>query len=177
MLKVGDHCLSTLFFVDDQVLIANGEEDIDYMLRKLQEEYNLAGMKMDMAKTEYLRIGKEGKDLDLWLRLVNQFEEYKYLGSIRSNKGSSVQEIQRKIQQGQRSTIYGAIVEPIMTYESESWQQKEPMRRKIDAVEMDFLRRLCRISRLEHIPNDEIRRRTHRRHRTTERIETRQLAC
>lgn len=193
-IKVGNEYLSTLFFADDQIIIANCEEDIDYMLRKLKEEYDLAGMKMNVAKTEYLRIGEEDEDPDLQLRQIRKCEEYKYLGSIISHKGSSAQDIRHRTHQGQKSvrvlnpllwsnrislktklTIYRAIVEPILTYGSECWQLTEAARRKIDAVEMDFLRRSCRISRLEHIPNIEIRRRTNRIHRTTERIETRQL--
>lgn len=194
-IEVSDnYCLSTLFFADDQVIIANCEEDIDYMLRKLKDEYERAGMKMNVSKTEYLRVGEEDEDPDLQLRQIRKSEEYKYLGSIISNKGSSVQDIRYRLQQGHKSvrvlnsllwsnrislktklTIYRAIVEPILTYGSECWQLTESSRRKIDAVEMDFLRRSCRISRLEHIPNIEIRQRTNRIFRTTERIETRQL--
>ncbi|KAK4873911.1 hypothetical protein RN001_013271 [Aquatica leii] len=48
-------------------------------------------------------------------------------------------------------------------------------KRKINAVEMDYLRPSCRISRQEHIQNEQIRRRTRRVHTTVERVETRQL--
>lgn len=193
-IKIGNNYLSTLFFADDQILIANCEEDVDYMLRKLKDEYEQVGMRMNLTKTEYLRIGKEDEDPELQLRQIRKCEEYKYLGSILSNKGSSERDIRYRVQQGQKSvrvlnsllwsnrlslntkmTIYRSIVEPILTYGSESWQMTEVTKKKVDAVEMDFLRRACRVSKLEHIPNNEIRRRTNRIHRTTERIETRQL--
>jgi len=48
-------------------------------------------------------------------------------------------------------------------------------KRRIVCVEMDYLRRACRISGREHRLNNEIRRRTNRTHRTSERIEARQL--
>lgn len=49
-IDIGDKCLTTLFFADDQVIIANCEEDIDYMLRKLIEEYEKWGMNMNRGK-------------------------------------------------------------------------------------------------------------------------------
>ena len=147
-----------------------------------------------MAKTEYLRVGAEEEDPELQLREIKQCEEFKYLGSIISSKGSTERDIQRRVQQGQKSvrilnsllwsnrmslmtkvTIYRAVVEPILSYGSECWQLTESAKRKIDTVEMDYLRRSCRISRFDRVTNAEIRRRTNRIHTTSERIETRQL--
>ncbi|KAF2906106.1 hypothetical protein ILUMI_00077 [Ignelater luminosus] len=44
---------------NDQIIIANCEGDVDYMLRKLKEEYENWGMNVNMQKTEYLPIGEE----------------------------------------------------------------------------------------------------------------------
>lgn len=41
-------------FVDNQIIMANCEEDIDYMQRKLIEEYEKWGMNIKMEKIEYL---------------------------------------------------------------------------------------------------------------------------
>ena len=38
-IAIGSTCLYTLLFADDQVLIANDEDDIAYMTRKHIEEY------------------------------------------------------------------------------------------------------------------------------------------
>ncbi|KAF2882238.1 hypothetical protein ILUMI_23931 [Ignelater luminosus] len=67
------------------------KDDVDYMLRKLKEEYENWGMNVDMLKTEYLRIGEEQEDPDLQLRHIKRCEEY--LGSIISNKGTSESDI------------------------------------------------------------------------------------
>ncbi|KAF2888597.1 hypothetical protein ILUMI_17576, partial [Ignelater luminosus] len=155
-------------------------------------EYDNWGMNVNMHKTEYPRIGKEQEDPDLQLRHLKRCEEYKYLGSIISNIGTSENDTKQIVQQGRKcirilnsllwsnqitiatkSTIYRAIVKPILTYESECWQMS--VKRRVDAVEMDFLRRSCRVSKIERIPNEVIRRRTKRTDTTTERIETRQL--
>lgn len=102
-LKINDHCLTMLFFADDQVIMASCEEDADYMLRKLHEEYEKWGMSMNMTKTEYMRVGEGDEDQDLELRKIKKCEEYKYLGSLISNKGSSERDINYKTQQGQRT--------------------------------------------------------------------------
>uniref|UniRef100_T1I4L4 Reverse transcriptase domain-containing protein n=1 Tax=Rhodnius prolixus TaxID=13249 RepID=T1I4L4_RHOPR len=48
--------LSNLLFADDQVLIAQDEEDINYtsMLRKLKEEYAKWSLEINFIKTEYM---------------------------------------------------------------------------------------------------------------------------
>jgi len=58
---------TTLFLAE--VIMASCEEDADYMLRKLQEEYEKWGMSMNMTKTEYMRVGEGDEDQDLELYL------------------------------------------------------------------------------------------------------------
>lgn len=41
---------------------------------------------------------------------------------------------------------------------------------------MDYLRRACRVSRFEHVPNEEIRRRTKSVYSTVDRIKTKEIA-
>ncbi len=36
---INDRCLHSLLFADDQVIKASDREDMEYMLRKLKEEY------------------------------------------------------------------------------------------------------------------------------------------
>jgi hypothetical protein len=48
-------------------------------------------------------------------------------------------------------------VESVLLYGSEIWRLNEYYRKRLQAVEMDYLRRSVRVSRLEHISNQEIR--------------------
>ncbi|KAF2904421.1 hypothetical protein ILUMI_01758 [Ignelater luminosus] len=84
-------------------------------------------------------------------------EGYKYLGSVIPNKGTS--ESDNKTKSPTKSKMHTntqAIVEPILTYGSECWQMWVKDKRKVDAVEMDFLGWPCRVSRIEHIPNENV---------------------
>ena len=72
-------------------------------------------------------------------------------------------------------TIYTTIVEPILTYGCECCQLSDKEKKMIETVEMDFLRRACNVSRMQHVRNEDIRRKTGRKFTTPERIDSRQL--
>jgi Reverse transcriptase (RNA-dependent DNA polymerase) len=193
-IEIGNDCLYTLIFADDQVIIATDEDDVQYMYRKLEEELIKWGLKINIDKTEYLNVGGEKRDLPVTQGTIKGCYKYKYLGNIISEKGNTDKDIQNRLTQGRRSIqmlnpllwspkitlktktrIYQTIVEPIMTYGSECWQMNNKDRTKLQAVEMDYLRRSCRISRMEHIRNDTIRQKIGMKDTVIERIETRQL--
>lgn len=195
-IEVDDQYLTSLYFADDQVIIACDEDDADYMLRKIKQQYEDWGLSLNMTKTEYMKVGGHGEieDTELQIRELRRTDCYKYLGSILSAEGTTKKDIEHRIQQGKKVTqalnsllwsknmrvvtkikIFEAIVEPILTYGAECWQMSISDKEKIDVVEMDFLRRACRISRLDRVRNEDIRRRTGRIFTTSERIESRQL--
>ena len=49
--------LYTLQFADDPVVLAGDKEDLEYMTRKLKENYEKWGLDMNLNKTKYLCIG------------------------------------------------------------------------------------------------------------------------
>jgi hypothetical protein len=54
-LKIEDNCyVHNLLFSDDQVIINRGEEDANYIGRKLEEECEKCGFKIHYGKTKYL---------------------------------------------------------------------------------------------------------------------------
>ncbi|XP_060529935.1 uncharacterized protein LOC132704141 [Cylas formicarius] len=179
---------------NDQVMIACDEDDADYMLRNVKEHYENWGL--NMQKTEYMKVGgkHEDEDPELYVRKIKRATNYKYLGSVITEEGNSKTDIQNGAQQGRRATqalnsllwstgikigtkirIYEAVVEPILTYGAECWQMTKNEKKVIDSVQIDFLRRARQVSRVKHVRNEEIRRRTGRIHTSTDRIETRQL--
>ena len=81
--------MTTLLFADDQVIVASDEMDADYMLRKLIEEYQQWGLNMNSAKTKYLKIGDEAEYALLKLHEVKRCNEFKYLGTIISEEGTT----------------------------------------------------------------------------------------
>ena len=56
-IQIVESMISTLFFADEQLVIANDEIDLDYMVRKLNEAFNQGGLKINYKKSEYLSVG------------------------------------------------------------------------------------------------------------------------
>jgi hypothetical protein len=52
-LNINETFLHTLLLADDQILITANEYDIEYMMRKISESYDRAGLKVNFAKTKY----------------------------------------------------------------------------------------------------------------------------
>ena len=67
------------------------------------------------------------------------------------------------------------MVETVLTYGCEVWAMREDDKRKLTAVEMDYLRRSARRSRLERIRNEQIRREMSAEETVIERIEKKSL--
>ncbi|CAG9832546.1 unnamed protein product [Diabrotica balteata] len=62
-----------------------------------------------------------------------------------------------------------------MTYAAEVWQITKKDRKRIEVVEIDFLKRACGVSKKDHIRNEDIRRRANTIYSSVDRIETRKL--
>ncbi|XP_030760716.1 uncharacterized protein LOC115885831 [Sitophilus oryzae] len=67
------------------------------------------------------------------------------------------------------------MVESVLCYGSEICALREEDKRRILAVEMDYLRRSARVSRLQRVRNEEIRNRTSAQETVIQRIEKRGL--
>ena len=68
-----------------------------------------------------------------------------------------------------------ALVESVLCNNSEVWVVNAEYKRKLLAVEMDYLRRSAGVSRLQRIRNQEIRRRMKAEENVIDRIEKRKL--
>jgi hypothetical protein len=80
--------LYTLCFADVQILIAQDHDDVEYMTRKIIEEYRIWGLEVNIDKTRYMCIGGT-QDLKLNTgQIIRRCEEYKYLGIIITRDGT-----------------------------------------------------------------------------------------
>lgn len=56
-----------------------------------------------------------------------------------------------------KTTIYRTEVEPILTYRCECWQFPERHRGHVITPELDYLGRVCREFRMEHVRYEQLR--------------------
>jgi hypothetical protein len=73
------------------------------MTRKLIEEYELWGLKLNIKKTKYMAIGETSRDLQLEAGkgTINHVSEYVYLGVRITKDGNYEPEINDRINRGQ----------------------------------------------------------------------------
>lgn len=168
------------WFADDQVIVANDRDDLEYMTRKLQEEYHKWGLEINMQKTKYLPIGAELSNikLDNDSDVIEGCKEYMYLGVVFDTTGTDDKEIKKRVTQARRTigclnnilwskeigkhrkyNIYNTMIKSSLLYGAETWRLTETNKRRLEAVEMDVFRRSLGISRRDRIPNEEVRRR------------------
>jgi len=109
-----DTYLYTLQFADDQVLYANDKKDLQYMTRKLIEEYSYWRLSMNVDKTKYLCIGEERTDIESNQEKIEscrryKYLQYKYLGVLFNTQGTDEGEIKlRNIQARRAECLNGA---------------------------------------------------------------------
>jgi hypothetical protein len=135
------------------------------MTRKLIDEYDLWGLKLNVKETKYMAIGDTSRDLQLedGKGIISYVNEYTYLG-VRINKdGNHEPEMNDRINRGgaaitqlnsslwdrdvtpkTKTHIYHAIVKSTITYAAETWCLKVRTVAKLNSTEMDFWRRSAR---------------------------------
>jgi len=64
-LEIQDTTIYTMPFADDQLLIAQVYEVLEYMTKKLIDEYELWDLKLNVKTTKYMVIGDTLRDLQL----------------------------------------------------------------------------------------------------------------
>lgn len=175
-ISIGNDKLFTLHFADDQVIMAEDEDDVYYMIRKLDEEYRKWGLTINVSKTEYMVINGTSSHLALDGGVIEAVDTYKYLGVTFAKKSSTETEIRKRIGQGRAITkqlngvlwnsqirpvtkrrIYKTIVESVATYGAEVWDMTQQLKNKLKAMEMTFWRRSCKLTLLDRVRNEEIR--------------------
>ena len=130
---------------------------------------------MNIAKTKYTVLGTDTNYLEVDNGdIITGCTEYKYLGSIFTKDGKDTKNIRHRVTQArkvngiwwskdiknQKKTIYNSMVKSVLIYGAKTWSLYEDDRRRINATEMDALRRSAMISKLDRNTNEHIREKT-----------------
>jgi len=141
--------------------------EIFFILRKIQqgiitnETYEKLCLDMNLNKTKYLFTGETHRNLKLDKNSQTEScQEYKYLGVIFDTSGTEDKEIRssviqarkciaclngilwsKDIRKGRKFNIYNVLIKSSLLYGSETWRLTENNKRRVEATEMDALRR------------------------------------
>jgi len=141
------------------LLIAQNYEELQYTTRKLIDEYELWGLKLNVKRTKYMSIRDIPRNLQLedGKGTINYVNKYTYLGIKVTKDGNHEPEINDRINRGRaaitklnsilwdcdvtpktKTHIYHAVVKSTVTYTAETWCLKAKMVAKLNSTEMDF---------------------------------------
>jgi hypothetical protein len=105
-----DNTIYTLQFADDQMVMAQSKDDLEYMGRKLQEEYSKRGFTMNTVKTNYMSVGTDTNHLEMDNGdIITGSTEFMYLGTIFTKDGRDTKNICHRVTQARK--IIGALNE------------------------------------------------------------------
>lgn len=171
--------LNHLRFADDIVLIADRFNDAILMLKNLNEESKKVGLKINFPKTKIMTNLVLGEAINIDGTRVEETTSFKYLGhEITIGRDNQTLEISRRI--GLAWAAYGNLkyvfkaelpnclkrkvfdqcVLPVLTYGAETLTLTKRTIKKIRVTQLAMERSMLGISLRDHIPNNEIRRRS-----------------
>ena len=162
-IKIARRNINNLRYADDTTLMAESEEELKSLLRKVKEESKTVGLKLNIQKTKIMAFGP----INSWEidgETVETVSDFIFLGSKITADGDCSHEIKRCLLLGRkvmtnldrilksRDTtlptkvhLVKTVVFLVVMYGCESWTVKKAEHRKIDAFELRCWRRLLRV--------------------------------
>ena len=167
-IRIGGRSINNIRYADDMVMMAETEEGLQALMDKLKEECRKLGLRINIGKTEVMGVTKRRERLPVNITLagesLKQVATFKYLGSVLSEDGRCESEIRTRIGMAKanfgkmrtlltnlgldaqlRLRILKCYIWSGLLYGCESWTLSAEMKRKLEAAEMWFLRRMWRV--------------------------------
>ena len=190
--------MTDIRYADDTVLMANSEKNLQDIVNKVDEASEIYGMALNPTKTEVMVISKKKDVPHCNIKIksdnIKQVENFKYLGSTITSDGRCDIDIKtriaiakeffqrmskilcnKKLSVNIRCRVLECYIWPILQYGCESWTISEIYKKKLEAAEMWFYRKMQRISYTAHKTNEEVLRQCNRHRKLIQSIRKRQL--
>ena len=171
--------LAECAFADDIIIAAGNEQDLQKNLTIWNNELKAQGMTMNTQKTKVMAISRVPQLLNIEIegKLIEQVQNYVYLGVVINETGNHEIDLnerinksnnlfyalnktfirKKEIKQETKIKIYKTIYRPVLTYGCETWVLSGKTRRRIEAVEMKFLRGARGVTLRDHVRSTQIR--------------------
>jgi len=169
----------TLLYADDVVITTTKRDELEEVVCKWKDRLAEFGMRLNVAKTEYLEFGVETPGtVKIDNRDLNKVSNFKYLGSMISAnndaKGAATSRIaaawmkwrdttgvlcDKRMPDRLKSKIYRTVVRPVILYGAETLPCTQNVENTFHTNEMKMLRWSVGLTRLDRVPNADIRKR------------------
>ncbi|KAI5639199.1 reverse transcriptase (RNA-dependent DNA polymerase) domain-containing protein [Phthorimaea operculella] len=181
-LRMNGLLVKCLLYADDQVILASSAEELQEMVKIMNEALKRKGMKVNVGKTKAMVFEKEEGMTECNIMIeeerVEQVKEFVYLGSKFTSDGKCESDIERRVNAGNmvngalhafmnsqkvsnkaRLAVHRGVLVPTLMYGSESWVWQKKHESRINAVEMRALRSMIGVKLSDKIRNSVIRER------------------
>ena len=162
-IKIDGRNINNLRYADDTTLMAESEEELKSLLKKVKEESEKFGLKLNIQKTKIMASGPI-TSWQIYGETVETVADFIVLGSKITADGHRSHGIKRRLLLGRKvmtnlDSIFKsrditlprkvhlakAMVFPVVMYGCESWTVKKAECRRIDVFELWCWRRLLRV--------------------------------
>ena len=160
--------VADLRYAVDSALIADNITSMRRILHRVDAAGKEANLKLNAKKTKVLHVtskfDRNTQDICVNKTPLENVDDFKYLGSIKSQDGSSTKDINARIGMAKNRMVqlnniwkdHGipislkvkllkCLVWPVLLYGCEAWSQRKTDNKKIESCEMWFYRRLLRV--------------------------------
>ena len=163
-IKIAGRHINNLRYADDTTLMAESEEELKSLLMKVKEESEQVGLKLNIQKTKTMASGP----ITSWQidgETMETVSDFIFLDSKITEDGDCSHEIKRRLLLERKVMtnldsilksrditlptkvhLVKATVFPVVMYCCKSWTIKKIEHRRTDAFELQFWRRLLRVS-------------------------------
>ncbi|KAL4149828.1 hypothetical protein QTP88_003684 [Uroleucon formosanum] len=176
---VGGELISFLRFADDIALVANSEIDLKRALEKIAKGFQNYHLKINWNKTKIMMCQKKNRIHRLRIKIDNhildQVENFRYLGSIISQDGKCTMDIKARIAQAKtafmnkrnllcsknmsirvKKRLIKVYVWSVALYGCETWVLNKAEQKFLESFEMWCWRRMLRVSWVERRTNENV---------------------
>ena len=162
-ISIGNRNVNNIRYADDTTLITDSVKKVQALMNKLKDECESKGLRIHVDKTSTLTGTKSKENVKVDIKVedtgVKNVESFVYFESIFTGKGNSKKEIVKRI--GLAKKAFGSMYKMLknfsmsiqvrvkilkcfvwskLLYGCEAWTIRKYLRRKLDAVEMWFVR-------------------------------------
>lgn len=177
---VSGHRINNLRFADDIALIAASENSLQLLVDSVNDVSRNYGLKINIKKTEVQVISRHPHPVNININNTKlaQVEKFVYLGGTITQSGSCTEDVQHRIGKAlgafqalnkiweskdircaTKIELYKVMIVSILLYGAETWTLRKTDESKLHTFEMNCLRKILGVTRLDRIRNVDIRER------------------
>ena len=177
-MSTGD--VGVLLFADDMVVMTESVKGLQSNLQVMSDVLSRWELKVNWGKTKVMRVARKREECEVKIeeQVIEQVNTMKYLGVLISSDGSMEKEVEARIGSATRviggmneivlrrkelsrntklKKVLNAVMMLTVMYECEKWSLSKQQQSQVQATQMNALRQIEGVCRLDRVRNVDIR--------------------